>query len=65
MTYKDELLWDVLWNRLGPNHFDGKELREYMQETFGALRDDRSTASYALEFLKTERANLLMAQGRS
>jgi hypothetical protein len=34
-------------------------LRKWMEETFGTLRDDRSTASYALEFLKTGQANLL------
>ncbi len=28
-----------------------------MEETYGSLRPDRPTSSYALEFLRTERAN--------
>ncbi len=40
------------------------ELREWMQQTFGGLRDDRSDESYALEFLKTTKANLELAQKR-
>lgn len=41
-----------------------KELREYMQQKYGGLRDDRSTASYALEFLKTAEANHEQASKR-
>ncbi len=39
---------------------DEKDLREWMQTTYGGLRDDRSTASYALEALKTERHNRML-----
>jgi hypothetical protein len=44
---------------------DLQELREYMEGTQKSLRPDRSTASYALEFLKTERANYQYHAARS
>lgn len=40
------------------------ELREWMERNIGGLRDDRSTESYALEFLKTDHANLALAHRR-
>lgn len=36
---------------------DEKELREWMEENIGGIREDRSAAGYALEFLKTAKAN--------
>jgi hypothetical protein len=42
---------------MGTPEQDEKELREWMEATYKGLRPDRSTASYALESLKTERAN--------
>ena len=36
---------------------DEKKLREWMQANIGGLKDDRSAASYALEFLMTSKAN--------
>jgi hypothetical protein len=39
---------------------DDKTLREWMATNVGGLREDRSTASYALEFLKTSKANAEM-----
>ena len=39
---------------------DEKELREWMNANIRGLREDRSTASYALEFLKTSKANAEM-----
>ena len=33
------------------------ELREYMAQEIGGIMDHRSTADYALEFLRTARAN--------
>jgi hypothetical protein len=36
---------------------DEKELREWLDKTYPGLKPDRSTASHALELLKTERAN--------
>jgi hypothetical protein len=44
---------------------DGKELREYMESEMRGLRPDRSTYSYALEFLKTERHNRRIAEARA
>jgi hypothetical protein len=44
---------------------EASPLRDYLEKTFGGLREDRSTESYALEFLKTERANLLLSQKRA
>lgn len=43
---------------------DEKELRDYMQNEFRGLRSDRSTCSYALEFLRTSQSNLRMAHER-
>lgn len=40
------------------------ELREWMQATFGGIRDDRSDESHALEHLKTLKSNLDLAQTR-
>lgn len=39
-------------------------LRSYITKRYGGLRDDRSTYSYALEFLTTSDANLQAAQRR-
>ena len=44
---------------------DEQELRTYMETEIGGLREDRSTCSYALEFLKTERANRELAQAKA
>ncbi len=44
---------------------EDQELRAWMQSQYGGLVDDRSTASYALEFLKTADSNLKLAQVRS
>lgn len=44
--------------------FDEKELREYLEQTFGGIMPYRTTASYALEFLKTSMANLKASQDR-
>lgn len=41
---------------------DEKELREWMELNIGGLRSDRSTASYALEFLKTAHSNIKKAR---
>jgi len=41
-------------------------LRDWMIHNYGGLPDpDRSTASYALEFLKTEKANRELAYKRA
>ena len=40
-------------------------LRQWMQAEFGGLREDRSTESYALEFLRTAQANLKLAQEKA
>ena len=44
---------------------EDKALRQWMEENYGGLREDRSTASYALEFLKTERHNRAMHSARA
>jgi hypothetical protein len=41
-----------------------EELRAYMQENYKGLRADRSTESYALEFLKTGDKNLALASSK-
>lgn len=49
------------------NHGTEEELsalRQYMQETTKGIMPHRSTAAYALEFLKTSRANLQDAYQR-
>ena len=43
---------------MGTPEQDEKALRDYMETTSGGLRPDRSTASYALEFIKTARHNM-------
>lgn len=55
---------DAITKRIcgGKNDRDAAELRLYLEQTCGGLRQDRSATSYALEFLKTERANLLTLQ---
>ena len=42
-----------------------RELRDWMDKYIWGLRDDRSTASYALEFLKTGRRNLELCHSRA
>lgn len=39
-----------------------KELRDWMEKNVGGLREDRSTESYALEFLRTAHSNLILSQ---
>ena len=41
------------------------ELRRWMDDNIRGLRDDRSTASYALEFLWTTHRNLRLASERN
>lgn len=40
------------------------ELRAWMVKHIRGLRDDRSTASYALEFIKTQQHNLALLHAR-
>ena len=42
-----------------------RELRDWMDKYIWGLRNDRSTASYALEFLKTGRRNLELCHSRT
>lgn len=42
-----------------PLHSDAEKLRAWMQENIGGLQSNRTTTSYALEFLKTLQSKLL------
>lgn len=44
---------------------DEETLRQWLDANYKGLHSDRSTASYALEFLKTERANLAMYRAKA
>lgn len=51
--------------RIGDRRADERELRNWMDKQYRCPQADRSTASYALEFLKTGQANLEQHQKRT